>query len=81
MNHVQSGVAELKYIRRGEHDVRPLDVLTRPVAVGRDCRQSLALRSAQSHTYLLCHGPRPPTPWLSIADPDALVNPLNESEH
>src|SRR5204863_3855032 len=38
-------------IRRGEHDARPLDVFTRPVAVGRDCRQSLALRSAQDHTY------------------------------
>ena len=40
-------------IRRGEHDARPLDVLARPVAVGRDRRQLLALRGAQNHTYLL----------------------------
>jgi hypothetical protein len=46
-------------IRRGEHDARPLDVLARPVAVGRDRRQLLALRDAQHHTHLLCHGPLP----------------------
>jgi hypothetical protein len=33
-------------IRRGEHDARPLDVLARPVAVGRDRHQLLALRGA-----------------------------------
>src|ERR1700750_1209389 len=47
-------------IRRGEHDARSLDVLARPVAVSRDRRQLLALRDAPYHTYLLCHGPRPP---------------------
>ena len=57
-------------IRRGEHDARPLDVLARPVAVGRDRRQLLALRRAQHHTYLLCHGPIP-QPWPNIAHPDA----------
>jgi hypothetical protein len=40
-------------ICRGEDNLRPLDVFARPVAVGRDCRQLLALRSAQYHTYLL----------------------------
>jgi hypothetical protein len=39
-------------IRRGEHDAHPLDVLARPVAVGRNRRQLLALRSAQYHTDL-----------------------------
>jgi hypothetical protein len=38
---------------RGEDNLRPLDVFARPVSVGRDCRQLLALRSAQYHTYLL----------------------------
>jgi hypothetical protein len=42
-------------IRRGEHNARPLDVLARPVAVGRDRRQLLAFLSAQNHTHLLCH--------------------------
>jgi hypothetical protein len=40
-------------ICRGEDNLRPLDVFARPVSVGRDCRQLLALRSAQYHTYLL----------------------------
>jgi hypothetical protein len=43
-------------IRRGEHDARSLDVLARPVAVGRDRRQLRAIRGAQNHTYLLRHG-------------------------
>src|SRR5438477_8422337 len=68
-------------IRRGEHDARALDVFTRPVAVGRNRRQLLALRGAQYHAYLLRHGPRPPTPWPSIAYLDAFVNPLYDSEH
>src|SRR5207302_3221341 len=34
-------------IRRGKHNPSPLDVLARPVAVGCDCRQLLALRGAQ----------------------------------
>jgi hypothetical protein len=46
-------------IRRGEDNTRPLDVFARPVAVGNDRRQLLALRSAQHHAYLLCHGPIP----------------------
>ena len=66
-------------ICRGEHDARPLDVFARPVAVGHDRRQLLALRSAQNHTYLLCHGPSP-KPWPSIAYPNAFVNPLNDSK-
>ena len=37
------------------------DVLVQPVAVGRDRRQLLAIRGAQNHTYLLCHGPIPQT--------------------
>src|SRR5689334_21677638 len=41
---------------RGEHDARPLHVLARPVAVGRDRRQLLALRCAHNHANLLCHG-------------------------
>src|SRR5256885_12042345 len=36
------------------HDTRPLDMFARPVAVGRNRRQLLALRAAQYHTYLLC---------------------------
>jgi len=48
-------------IRRGEHNARPLDVLARPVAVGRDRRQLFALSRVQHHTDLLCHGPNPPT--------------------
>src|SRR5205823_7688725 len=58
-------------IRRGEHDARSLDVFTQPVAVARNRRQLLALRGAQYHAYLLRHGPRPPTPWPSIAYRDA----------
>jgi hypothetical protein len=46
-------------IRRGEHDARPLDVLARPVAVGHDRRQLLALRSVENHTYPLRHRPIP----------------------
>src|SRR6516162_1487980 len=68
-------------ICRGEDNLRPLDVFARPVSVGRDRRQLLALRSAQYHTYLLCHGPCPPSPWTNIAHPDGFVNLLNESEH
>jgi hypothetical protein len=41
-------------------------MFARPVAVGRDHRQLLALLVAQYHTDLLCHGPVPPTPWLRI---------------
>ena len=63
-------------IRRGEHNARPLDVLARTVAVGRDRRQLLAIRGAQNHTYLLCHGPSP-KPWPNIVHPDDVVNPLN----
>jgi hypothetical protein len=48
-------------IRRGAHDARSLDVLARPVAVGRDRRQLLAFCGAQNHTYLLCHGSIPQT--------------------
>jgi hypothetical protein len=48
-------------IRRGEHDARPLDVLTRPIAVGRNRRQLLAFRGAQDHAYLLRHGSIPQT--------------------
>jgi len=55
-------------IRRGEHDARPLDVLARPVTVGRNRRQLLVIRGAQNHTYLLCHGSLPPNhgPILQI---------------
>ena len=48
-------------IGRGEHDARPFDVLARPVAVGRDRRQLLALRSAHNHTYPLSHRPHTPS--------------------
>jgi len=44
---------------RGEHDLRPLHMFARPIAVGNDRRQLLALRSAQNHAYLLCHDPIP----------------------
>jgi hypothetical protein len=44
-----------------EHDARPLDVLARPVAVGRDRRQLLAFRGAQNYTYLFRHGSIPQT--------------------
>src|SRR5437868_1581152 len=54
-------------IRLCQHDARPLHMFARPVAVGRDRRQLLALRGAQYHTYLLRHGPRPPKPWPSIS--------------
>jgi hypothetical protein len=47
-------------IGRGEHNVRPLDVLARPVTVGHDRRQLLALHRAQYHAYRLSHGPFPP---------------------
>jgi hypothetical protein len=56
--------------------MRALDVLARPVAVGRDRRQLLALRAAQHHTDLLCHGPIPAR-HASIAYPDEVVNLLN----
>jgi hypothetical protein len=46
-------------IRRGQHDARPLRMFSRPVAVGHDRCQLLALRSAQNHAYLLCHDPIP----------------------
>src|SRR5215470_6394585 len=46
-------------IRRGEHNARPLDVLARPVAVGRDRDQLLTLRVVQNYADLLCHGPQP----------------------
>jgi hypothetical protein len=58
-------------IRRGKYNARPLDVLVRPVAIGRDRRQLLALRCAQNHTYLLCHGPLSLKPWSIIAHPSA----------
>jgi hypothetical protein len=58
-------------IRRGEHDARPLDVLARPVAVARDRRQLLALRGAQYHTYLLCHGG--PNPYSLIKLKNSLI--------
>src|SRR5262245_4976242 len=38
-------------IRRSQHAARPLDMLARPVAVGRNRRQLLILRDAQNHTY------------------------------
>jgi hypothetical protein len=66
-------------ICRGEHDARPLDVLARPVAVGRDRRQLLALRSIDNHTDRLSHVYSPDL--ASVAYPTAPVNPLNDSEH
>jgi hypothetical protein len=68
-------------IGRGEDNLRPLDVFARPVSVGRNCRQLLALRSAQYHTYLLSHGPCPPMSRSSMAHLNSFVNLLNESEH
>ena len=41
-------------------NARSLNVLARPVAVGGDRCQLLALGGAQYHTYPLCHGPIPP---------------------
>jgi hypothetical protein len=67
-------------IRRGKHDARPLHMFARPVAVGHDRRQPLALRSAQNHAYLLSNG-RSSKPGPNIADPNAFVNPLNDSNH
>jgi hypothetical protein len=49
-------------IGRGQHDARPLDVLARSIAIGRDRRQLLTLHCAQNHAYLLCHGPHSPKP-------------------
>jgi hypothetical protein len=59
-------------IRRGEHDARPLDALARPVAVGGDRRQLLALRGAQHQTNLLCHGSHPPDHGLVLHIPMTL---------
>src|SRR5215472_6920137 len=59
----------------------PLDVLARPVAVGCDRRQLLAIRGAQNHTYPLCHMADPPKPWPNIAGPNDLLNLLNDSKH
>src|SRR6516165_11156135 len=67
-------------ICRGEHDAHPLRVFARPVAIGHDRRQLLALRSIDNHTDRLSHGLFPPT-WPSVAYPTAPVNPLNGSEH
>jgi hypothetical protein len=50
---------------------RPLHMFARPVAVGHDHRQLLALRCAQKPRILLCHGL--PRPWRSIAYPAAAV--------
>src|SRR5690242_11254620 len=55
--------------------------LARPVAVCRDRRQLLALRSVDNHAYSLSHRPISPKQCPSIADPNALVNPLNGAKH
>ena len=44
-------------IGRGKHDTRPLDVLSRPVAVSDDRCQPFPVRSADDHTYCLSHRP------------------------
>src|SRR5215467_11126041 len=64
--------------RRGEHDARPLEVLARPVAVGRDHRQLLAICGAQNHTYLLCHSLIPKTVAQYRTSEDS-TNSLNDS--
>ena len=58
---------------------RPLHMFTRPVTVGHDRRQLLALRLRSKPRTLLCHGPIPQA-MASIAYPDAFVNHLNESK-
>jgi hypothetical protein len=67
-------------IRRGKHDARPLDMLVRPVAVGRDRLQLLALSGAHNHTYLLSHGFIPQA-RLNIAYPALPVNLLYDAKH
>ena len=67
-------------ISRGEHDSRPLDMLSRPIAVGDNRRQPLALGSLDNHPYCLNHDPNP-SHALSIAHSSAIVNLLNASEH
>jgi hypothetical protein len=44
--------------------VRPLEVLARPVGVGRDRRQLLAFHDAQNHADLLRHASIPPNHGL-----------------
>ena len=61
-------------------DARPLHVLARPVAIGHDRRQLLALGSIDNHTDRLSHGLFPQT-WPSLAYPTAPVNPLNGSKN
>jgi hypothetical protein len=61
-------------IGRGEHNPRPLDMLTPPIAVGHDHLQPFPVRSTDDHTYGLSHTPR-------IAHSAALVNLMNASAH
>jgi hypothetical protein len=68
-------------IRRGEDNLRSLDVFARPIAVRRNHSKLLTLLGTQYNTHLLCHGPRPPNARASIARLDRFVNLLNESEH
>jgi len=51
---------------------RPLHMFTRPVTVGHDRRQLLALRLRSKPRTLLCHGPIPQA-MASIAYPAAAV--------
>ena len=54
--------------------------LSRPIAVGDNRRQPLALRSLDNHPYCLNHDPNP-SHAFSIAHSSAIVNLLNASEH
>ena len=58
-----------------QNDARSLHMLARPVAVGHDRRQMLALRSVKT-TNIPCAIARSPEQWSSIAYPNALLNPL-----
>src|SRR5215469_3214422 len=67
-------------IRRGEHNARPLDVLARLVAVGRDRDQLLTLRVVQNYADLLCHGPQP-NAMAQYRTLGHAMNLLNDSMH
>ena len=49
----------------------------RSATIAANCSRSAALKT----THTCCAMAPSPKPWLSIAYPDALVNPLNDSKH
>jgi len=69
-------------IRRGEHNLRALDVFARPIAVRRYRCQLPALRGAQTTHTCCAMAPVPKCHRPCIAHiPMALVNLMNDSEH